>query len=378
MLKAKHFFLFSLVYSLGFLNCKNDEGKQDSTKLLVKIQAAYHQKLYLQQQPFNNEKRINLDSAFMQSGLDSFVFYIPSGEQRLFTLTFAESNIRIPIINDAKYIECYYNYATHKCIIKHSPASEELKTFTDEQLSLAKKIRAFKLATDSLQIKKLNSVKDSIGKFNSMTASFFKRYKNFADTVQSPAAFMAVYDAIDFGDDRAGLKSFITSAAKRFPGHSGIQTLAKNVLNYLKIFDEQYKAGDTLPELVLPDQYGINFSTYSLKGKYVLINIWSTLCDDCTKYSEAIKKAKQEFPPSSFEAVNIALDDNKQAWLNTIKERNYNWPQLIDISLWNGTAFKTLKFDSIPYNFLVSPDGVLIKKAIKADSIPAFIQQVIK
>lgn len=381
MFRIRPFFLFCFGCCVISLNCKyKNDIESSKTKVLVKIQAAYHQKIYLHKVPFNNEHFINLDSAVIQSGLDSFIFYLPSGEERLYTINVAESNIRIPFINDSKYIEIYYNHATHKYSIQHSAASEELKAFEDEQLNLAKNMRTLKFRIDSLKIKHTNYylIKDSIAKLNSINADFFKRYKNFADTVHSPAAFMAVYDDIDFGNNRTALKTFIIESAKRFPHHSGVQTLAKNVSDYLKIFDEQYKVGDTLPEVVLPDEYGVNFSTYSLKGKYVLINIWSTLCDDCIKYSEAIKKVKQQFPDKKFEAINIAVDDEKQAWLYKIKELNYNWPQLIDVNMWNGIAFKTLKFDSIPYNFLISPQGILIAKAIKRDSLSIVLKKTLR
>jgi thiol-disulfide isomerase/thioredoxin len=361
-------------------NCTNNAGGAGKTRLVMRVQAAYHKKIILQQHGFNGETPVNVDSGVVQTGLDTFVFTIPEGEERLFTINVAESSIRIPYINDTKNAELYYNYATRRYNVKNSPASEGLKAFFDAQLQLSGKLNILKFRIDSMQKIKPAAValKDSIEIFNSLNTDFFERYKNFADTVHSPAAFLAVYDAIIFGSDRTELKTFITKALTRFPHNSAVQKLAKNVFDYLKVFEGQYKIGDTLPELVLPDEYGINFSTYSLKGKYVLIDIWSTLCNDCVKYAGAIKKAKQLLPAEKFEAVSIAVDDEKQQWINIISRNKYNWPQLIDIDMWKGQAFKTLKFDSIPYNFLVAPDGKLIKKNISADSIITVMQQVIK
>ncbi len=372
--------LTGLALCLILTDCNNDIT-ENSTKVLVKIQSAYHQKIYFIREPFNDEQVLKLDSAVMQTGLDSFTFYIPGGtQQRLYALTVAESNIKIPIVNDANEISVYYNYATHRYSYKNSPASQQLKDLTDQQLILAKTMRKLKFVVDSLTAHHASPkiIKDSTAKLGTVSNQFFNNYRTFADTVHSPAAFLAVYDAVELGNDHAKIKSFITAAAARFTSDTTIQSLKKNVLDYFAVFDNPYKPGDMLPELVLPDEYGIPFSTYSLKGKYVLVNVWSTFCDECMQYAEAARKAKQQLPAGKFEAVSVAVDDQKQAWLNIIAKQKYNWPQLIDAGMWNGTALKTLRFDSIPYNFLIGPDGRLIAKAIKADSVVTVIKNWVK
>jgi len=74
----------------------------------------------------------------------------------------------------------------------------------------------------------------------------------------------------------------------------------------------------------------------------------------------------------------IAVDDEQEQWHNMITKNNYNWPQLIDVKMWQGPAFKTFRFDSIPYNFLLSPTGKLMAKAIPADSVMIVISKFVK
>jgi len=358
--------------------CTQHDSNSDKIKIQVTIQAAYHKKIYLQQQVFNGGQPVILDSGVVQSGLDTFVFYVPKGEQQLYAITVAESALRIPFITDSTSIEVYYNYATRRYGFKNSIASNELKQFTDRQIQTAKYTRVLKRFIDSVESKGVPPVflKDSLAKFNDTLVAYLQAYKNFADTVPSPAAFFAVYDAIVFGDDRAGLKAFITKAKQRFANHTGIQTLAKSVLEYIKVLDEPFNIGDTLPVVTLPDEFGIDFSTASLNGKYVVVNIWSSLCTECEHYAAAIANAKQVLPAGKFEAVSIALDD-KASWLAYVKRKNYNWPQLIDEKMWDGPAFKTLRFDNIPYNFILAPGGKILAKAVRADSIAAVLQKFV-
>src|SRR6185369_14055447 len=157
-----------------------------------------------------------------------------------------------------------------------------------------------------------------------------------------------------------------------------IQKLKDETLDYLKIFEEEYNVGDVLPELVLPDRMGIKFSTYSLKGKFVFIDFWSTWCEACMQYDKEKEKAKKIFAPEKFEIVSIALDAEKEAWKNYLQQKKYDWPQLIDEKMWNGPTRKAYKIDSIPFNFLVAPDGRVLAKAIKPDSVVAVISKNIK
>ncbi len=370
---------FFIVLACSLLwQCKQEDANKGKIKVLVSIDAGYHKKIYLQQQAINDEQEVILDSGVVRSGLDTFVFYIPRGEQRLYAVTVAESGISIPFIPDTSSLEVYYNYSTRRYNFKNSVASNELKQFTDGQVRAARYMRVLKHFIDSATAKgaPLQFTRDSVAKLNSTSAAYFQAYKNFADTVPSPAAFLAVYDAIVFGDDRAELKAFISKAKQRFAGHGGIQALANNVLDYIKVLDEPFKVGDTLPPVVLPDDLGIGFSTASLNGKYVVVNIWSSLCEECEQYAAAIAKAKQVLPAAKFEAVSIALDE-KQQWLGAVKRKNYNWPQLIDEKMWNGVAFKTLRFNAIPYNFIVAPGGKILAKMVPADSIVVILQQVV-
>jgi len=376
----RRFFGLCLVYCIVYMACKTRQPGDGQTKVLVSIQAAYHKKIYVQKEGFNGEQTVSLDSAVVQTGLDTFTFYLPKGEERLYFVTIEGTNIRLPFVNDTQNPEVYYNYSTFKFNVKNSPASLQLKQFRDVQYALAKQLRTLKAWLDVMNKTQRGNaaIKDSVEKFNSLNRVFFANYRNFGDTVHSPAAFMAVYDAVDFGNDFAGLKNFITGAKTRFKTNTVVQVLAAEVLDYVEAVTKPYNIGDTLHELILPDNIGLDFSTYSLKGKYVLVNIWSTLCTECAKYNEAAKQAKLVLPTQKFEAVSIAIDDQKGQWLNIINRNHYDWTQLIDEKMWQGQAFKKLRFNGIPYNFIIAPDGRLAAKNVGADSIITVLKTLVK
>ena len=87
--------------------------------------------------------------------------------------------------------------------------------------------------------------------------------------------------------------------------------------------------------------------------------------------------AYKELSRDKFEIVSVAIDAEKEIWQKQISNEVFKWPQLIDTQMWKGVAVTTLKFDSIPFNFLVSPEGRIINKAIKPDSLLTILAKAI-
>jgi thiol-disulfide isomerase/thioredoxin len=128
-----------------------------------------------------------------------------------------------------------------------------------------------------------------------------------------------------------------------------------------------------LPSITLPDAEDHPFSTASLKGKYYLIDFWSTWCPQCVAYSKAKVELRKLFPPERFEMVSVAMDAEREDWEKELRRLQPSWQQLIDTAMWQGVAARTLKFDSIPFNFLVDPQGRILRKGIPPDSLAAAV-----
>jgi len=269
--------------------------------------------------------------------------------------------------------------------VQQSTASRVLKQFLDAQLELAGETRALasrieieragkRSRTETGSLKAIDSLKKA---FDSSLFALGKRYRSFADTVKSPAAFLLIYDNLEFGNDYAGQEKFITTAAARFPSSPSIRALREEVLAYIKVMKEEFQPGDLLPAITLPDKEGRDFSTGSLKGKYYLIDFWSTWCPQCLAYNRGKQALRKLFPAGQLGGVSVAIDEEKQDWENNIRQQPFDWIQLIDTQMWRGVAVRTLKFDSIPFNFLVDPQGRILQKGLPPDSLVSVVTRAI-
>ena len=374
--------LSSFIFLLLILICVYcNRSESSKTKLVFRIHHAYGHKVFLQTMSYAGQKAVIVDSAIARNGNDVIELNIPEGEERPYRLRVSGTRIDILIINDSPVITIEANiFKPQEYSAKNSKATSSVKIFLDNQLKLALKNKNDAVQIDSL--KSVNAPKKSIdsltNKYDQEIADFFKQYINYADTVSSSAAFLFIYNNVDFDKDYNGLKRFISKAAQRFPENDAVQDLKKRTLEYLRTFEVEYEVGNYLPELVLPDKNDFDISTYSLKGKYVFMDFWSTWCNACLKYDKAKVIAKKNFPSDKFEIVSIALDSEKDAWKHYIEVKKYNWIQLIDEKMWQGPTLKAYSIDSIPFNFLLAPDGRILSKAIKPDSVITVLSRNIK
>ncbi len=361
------------------VSCTNKEGSV--TRLTFHIHFAYGHKVYLETVPAINEKTQIIDSALVKNGDDLIAFRISKDEERIYRLKVNGTELSIIFVDDNPAISIEANLLHPQDYrVDGSPATIALKTFMDEQAKAMETNRKRSFQIDSLKTKKTpSSLLDSLAhELNQHLADFFQRYINFADTISSPGAFLYIYNNVDFGNDHLGLKKFIVHAAERFPSHVQVQKLKKETLEFLKIFEEEYNVGDELPSIELPDVNDNRFSTSLLKGKYVLMDFWATWCDPCLKYDRYKKQLRSRFPPDKLEMVSIALEPEKEMWKNYVQKNQLDWYQLVDEQVWHGEVTRLFRIDSIPFNFILAPNGKILYKAVKPDSLLPVLQKIIR
>lgn len=369
-------FLFCSLWLVLIAGC----GGKSEKKVTIHLRGGFGRYFDIRKLRFNEGREVVIDSGRTRSNNDSVIIRMAADELNAYQLRIEGKPVPVDFINDAEEIDLFYNIGTDEYHFLHSPASTSWKLFHESQLAEAEKARELNRQADNLAQTAGNHALVTVlqNKRDSVYRSLNTRNTQYADTVSNPALFMLAYNLVEFGRDFKALKTFILRAGQRFPAYQPVQELMTRTLDFVKIYEEEYQVGDVLPELVLPDRYGNNFSTYSLKGKYVLMDFWSTWCDQCRLFSEAKKKTMLALDSTRFGIISIAVDAEKFDWKNIIDHEKYSWPQLIDEQMWSGKAVKTLKFDSIPFNFLLDPRGRVLAKAIPADSLLQVVRHFVK
>lgn len=373
----RNFFLGWIVLLLVIAGCKPQTAR-DTGRVTLHIRTGFGWKYEIRRLGFNDDKEVIIDSGKIKSASDSIVVTLHDTDYRAYRLHVEGRPITITFVNDTKDVHLFYNLGGDVYHFENSPANAAFQRFTEEQVAIATSARAFHQQAEDLLKTRPAEAKTAMHQRDSLNRLLNSRNKAFADTVSNPAIFMIAYNSVEYGRDYNGLKQFMQRSAARFPAYQPIQMLAKANMEFLKIYEEEFQVGDVLPEVILPDENGRFRSTYQMKGKYALINFWSTWCDHCYPFSMAEKELIRKTDTSRFAIVSIAIDAEKKNWQDVVRAEQFAWPQLIDEKMWDGAAVKTLKFDSIPFNFLVDPKGRVVAKAIRADSLLQTVHRFVK
>ncbi|MCK9326217.1 MAG: TlpA family protein disulfide reductase, partial [Bacteroidales bacterium] len=157
--------------------------------------------------------------------------------------------------------------------------------------------------------------------------------------------------------------------------HEFVETIKPQIEAARKI-EEMVGNGKPAPEISLPNPEGQEVTLSSFRGKYVLLDFWAGWCAPCRRENPNIVKAYNQFKNKGFEIYGVSLDRDRQEWLDAIKTDKLTWIHVSDLQFWNSPAAKQYGVQSIPANFLIDPNGIIIDRNLRGGALEARLQEI--
>lgn len=141
---------------------------------------------------------------------------------------------------------------------------------------------------------------------------------------------------------------------------------------------ESTKVGKTAPDFTMKNTDGKEVSLSDFRGKYVLLDFWASWCAPCRAENPNVVKAFNKYNDQGFTVLGVSLDRNRDNWLKAIEEDSLTWSHVSDLEGWNNRVSDKYGVMSIPQNYLLDEDGVIVAKNLRGEALQEKLAEVFK
>jgi peroxiredoxin len=154
------------------------------------------------------------------------------------------------------------------------------------------------------------------------------------------------------------------------------QSSAGNMISERIRKKQQVTAGMKAIDFSIKNTSGQPVNLSSLRGKYVLLDFWASWCGPCREEHPNLIKMYQNYKNKNFTILSVSIDTDKAEWINAISQDKLSWSQVSDLKGDKGEVYLKYGITSIPANFVIDPNGIVIAKDLKGDALVSYLSSL--
>ena len=357
-----------LLYVTIFFACKQSDGYvvtsklqnfSDSLVFVVKDASEHIDTILCKDGQFVIEGRVD--------SLTYFSLYIP--QTGIWLDLWIENKDNIVITGNTKYPELIE--------VRGNSINNKLAEFkTNNQALLREKVDLYQQqqesASDSLEG---NSNEASYSaKISNIEFQLKEKAEEFI--LKNPKAYASIILLRDYLADTDNVEKLDTCLSLiRYPASN---TQIYRQLEHLLYKTKQTSIGAVAPDFEIVDLKGNTISLADFKEKYLFLTFAASWCDVCRKDNHELTKVYNKFHKKGLQMFTVSFDEEKAEWKSAAKEDNIEWTQAVDTHGWGAEMLNLYNITSIPSNFLIDKEGVIIAKNLFGEELIEVIEEKLK
>ena len=178
------------------------------------------------------------------------------------------------------------------------------------------------------------------------------------------------------GNDIAAAKTRLKQFPAAVQAHSILQRIAEKVAA-----TENTEIGKPYMDLTLPDAAGepVALSGIVGKGRWVLLDFWATWCGPCCREIPHLREAYAACKSKGLEIYGVSLDNDAAKWKTFVADNDMPWINVLGVSAdKRSDAAAMYGISSIPANFLISPEGIIVARDLRGENIKARLEEAMR
>jgi thiol-disulfide isomerase/thioredoxin len=140
---------------------------------------------------------------------------------------------------------------------------------------------------------------------------------------------------------------------------------------------EGLAVGQRFPDFNESDVSGSPLSVSGARGKVTLVDFWATWCGPCCREMPNVIAAYQKYHSSGFDVIGVSLDQDQARLTSYTASQGMPWPQYFDGLGWDNKLAKQYGVESIPMNYLLDRNGIILGKGLRGEYLDAAVSAAV-
>jgi peroxiredoxin len=315
-----------------------------------------------------------LFSGKIQAPTNGRLVIIPNGDSVDTQQTYEHS---IPLIIGSEKINIDSDDLLANAVITGSPLNDDLKKLKEQLKTVEDKKNNLlhEYYNSSLEKQQNEDFQQFVQEKIEETVTEIKDiYKNFI--INNPRSFVSLMALIEYSRQNPDMND-IAFLYNRLSADLQNTGEGKNIGLQLSL-SKTTDIGSVAPGFTQNDATGTPVNLSDFRGKYLLIDFWASWCGPCRKENPHVVRAYNQYKDKNFEILGVSLDNpgGRQNWLAAIQKDGLTWPQVSDLKGWQNAVALQYNVQSIPQNFLLDPQGVIIAKNLRGETLTAKLKEI--